>query len=771
VIKQTIRARLFLLALLPAVLASGMLYFYFLTSQLQLIRDSLVEAGTSSAEYLAVASEWHLIANNQEELMRLTTRLLKRDDLSGIAMVIGKNWRIREGSFKGAPPPNTEHCLNDSPAPVLDQIDWDEPLLFCSPIAPNWLQVDDFDTGPTQAELGRVVIRMSADHYRQLHHEALAQATRLGLVLFLVMLAIAYRVADQIARPLVDLARLVGEVADGDLNRRSEVRGLGEIGDLQRGVNQMVEHLEANQHDLEARIQARTAELEQRNHELDEQRQLAQQASQAKSQFLAVMSHEIRTPISGALGMLELLGKTDLDRRQQLFFSNLSLEARALKALIDDILDFSRIEAGKMPIEAAPFSPEEVCNEVVGMLAPNAHRKGLDISLFIDPTTPGQVVGDAQRLRQVLTNLTSNAIKFTSKGRIWVELVRLDAPNGQARMRCTVHDTGIGMSEEQLQNIFDGFTQADTSTNRTHGGSGLGTTIAKRLVELMGGEIGVRSKSQEGSCFWFELSWPCLEEAPQKGPVRGRMELLERNPECAHATTSLLERAGWSVTVHTSSEGLKEALEQQKSDWVLLAENSNEPRHYPLAEWLSGHLQGLGTRLCHLIHFGSPIDTSLFDYTLYKPLQMEVVDEVFGDHAHDLPSTPSDQPDAELRRARVLIAEDSHINALALRNFVEMAGHEVEVVGDGHAVLARMRSGDYDLVFMDMRMPVLDGLEATRRWREEEPAGSHLPIIAITANATVEDRDLCLGSGMDDFLSKPVTPVQVSELITKWARS
>ena len=380
----------------------------------------------------------------------------------------------------------------------------------------------------------------------------------------------------------------------------------------------------------------------------------AHKLAQAKSEFLAKMSHEIRTPLNGVIATADLMAATQLNDEQHELLDTLRLSAKTLLGIINDILDFSKIEAGRMVLETLPFTPTVLVEEVVSIMAPAAHSKGLTVRTELSSSLPHSVAGDPLRLRQILLNFVGNAIKFTACGEVVIRAMRLKKGEGQsAWLRFEVQDTGVGIPPEKQAGIFDAFTQADSSVTRQYGGTGLGLAICKRLVELMGGQIGVYSQPGQGSCFWFEVPLPVIQEnAPEETTAQ------------------------------------------------------------PSGSALNSH---------------------------------------------------------ELDGVRVLLVEDNPVNQKVAIRMLQKLGCVVELAENGQQALEKLERASYDIVLMDMQMPVMDGLTATRLLRQrEQQTGHHQVVIALTANAMQTDRELCLDAGMDDYLSKPLTLDALQVMLLRW---
>jgi two-component system sensor histidine kinase/response regulator len=576
---------------------------------------------------------------------------------------------------------------------------------------------------------------------------------------------------------------LLTRLAAGELDARGTRNHQDEDLDaIVFGINMLAEELAAHRDELEERVRVRTAELE-------VARRAATEASRMKSEFLATMSHEIRTPMNGVIGLTQLLGQTDLVGAQRHYVDGLQRAGDALLSVINDVLDFSKLEADKVVLEVVDFDPRLLVEKIASLLAMPATQKEIELIAYCAPEVPELLVGDEGRLSQILLNLAANAVKFTEKGEVVLTASVTSGTGDLARIRFEVADTGIGISREAQRTLFESFTQADASTTRQFGGSGLGLAISRKLSEVMDGSIGVESEEGSGSTFWLEVPLPLAQGVGTRRPgdpllAGKRVLVVEDNASYQRFLTSQLSAWGMRADVP--------AQPQESPDVVLAALTAEDPYDVVIIDvdladvdgWdlagrvasdaalassrlliLSrtvdldpGRLAGLGGQelMCKPILTSQLLDRLV---SLVDPTSGTAVRQSASDPATATPTL-----------GLVLVVEDNEVNQMVAEGMVERLGYEVDVVSNGLEAVAAVAACRYAAVLMDCHMPVMDGFSATAQIRELDVAGDRTPVIAMTAGVTVEERRRCLASGMDAFVSKPVELDALRETLTAWAR-
>ncbi len=528
--------------------------------------------------------------------------------------------------------------------------------------------------------------------------------------------------------------------------------------------------------------QQRHAQLE---HQLLQAKQDAEAAMLAKGEFLATMSHEIRTPLNGILPMLEMIARGPLATEQRQMLDTASESAHALFRIVDDILDYSKLEAQRLELEITTFNLRELLDSMLQLMRRSAEHKGLDVALHLDPAVRLAVRGDPVRLRQVLSNLLVNAIKFTERGGIQIHVRRLGETPTQHQLRFEVRDTGIGIDGNRQERLFSAFTQADASTTRLYGGTGLGLAICKRIIDLMKGSIGLSSVPGQGSTFWFEI--PLLKvvgDLRQPGPIQQGQQpvlLVTREPRLRQRLQLLLPNWGFQPrAVETVQEALDLLREPVARGHIVIADLDSLP-HGTTALQRAAQRDGQdGLRLVWL-HGDAPVPAELHDGAVMLPRQCADADlraalaTAPTTNAPAAPAPAAPEPVAEWSPADVcvLLVEDNPVNLLVAQKLLAAIGCQTESAANGELALEKMRAHRYAAVLMDCQMPVLDGYAATRRWREHEAAtgATRLPIIAMTANAMAGDRQRCLDAGMDDYLSKPIVRDNLQACLQRWCQT
>jgi signal transduction histidine kinase/DNA-binding response OmpR family regulator len=695
-------------------------------------------------------------------------------------------------------------CLYDSQAKIFAE--YRRPELAASFQMPAW-QGDGAQFDSEDLRLSRHV---SLDGTRVgsitiisdlgLLHTAFQQYARISALVLLVSIFLAFLVSSRLLRvitaPILELARIAGGVSTGkDYSLRAVPQGNDEVGKLVTSFNQMLEVIQQR----DAALQSANDELEtrvlKRTEEMRRARDAAEEASRVKSEFLANMSHEIRTPLNGIMGMTDLTLGTEITTEQREYLDTVKQSADSLLVVINDILDFSKIEAGKVNLELVDFNLRDCLESTLKILAFRADEKGLELTCEIAPEVPEVVRGDSSRLRQIVTNLVGNAIKFTNEGEVAMKVEAKSQGGDNCTLQFTVSDTGIGIPLEKQALIFDPFSQADTSTTRKYGGTGLGLTISARLVELMGGKMRLESELGRGTHFFFSVPMKTSEMPIAVGTIsppeilRGvKVLVVDDNRTNRRILDGMLKR--WEMKP-VLVEGGEEALAELST-----AREAGEPYGLVLTDMHMPKMDGfslierirqrpeLSTATIMMLtsagHRGDADRCRELGVAAYllKPIRQselrESIAQVLGAReqtgAIPLVTRYSLQDAREpMTVLRILVAEDNAVNQRLVIRMLEKRGHRVVLAVDGRQTIEALNKESFDLVLMDVQMPEMDGLEATAIIREKEKSsGKHQPIIALTAHAMAGDRDRCLAAGMDGYLTKPIRPQELDQILDSY---
>ncbi|WP_407311564.1 response regulator [Pseudomonas sp. nanlin1] len=783
--KLGIKSRVLLLALAPAGLMAVLLGGYFIWVQQNELQSQLLERGELLSEQLAPLVAPALVRGDEPLLERIAAQALEQSDVRAVTFLSPERAMLAHAGpsmLNSVPIGNSSHLLQRTGS---------DATRYLLPVLGHHRDLAGINIpAESQRLLGWVELELSHNETLLRGYRSLFASLMLILAGLIITALLAVRMSQTISVPIRKIKQTVIELKDGNLESRLPALGSHELDALAAGINRMAETLQESQEELQHSIDQATEDVRQnletieiQNIELDLARKEALEASRIKSEFLANMSHEIRTPLNGILGFTHLLQKSELTPRQLDYLNTIEKSADSLLGIINEILDFSKIEAGKLVLDSIPFNLRDLLQDTLTILAPAAHAKQLELVSLVYRDTPLSLIGDPLRLKQILTNLVSNAIKFTREGTIVARAMLEEETEDSVQLRISVQDTGIGLSTQDVRALFQAFSQADNSLSRQPGGTGLGLVISKRLVEQMGGEIGVDSTPGEGSDFWISLSLPKTrddaEDLPSAPLLGRRIAIVDRHEMACQALRHQLEDCGLEVTAFKDLDKLTAGIAAARQagafiDLAVLGVTLHEVAADRLGQQIR-EIEALGCRvlvLCPTTELAlfHPVVPNAHSQLQAKPsctrkLRRGLADLISPRHQYQ---PFNDQ--VRDRAPKVLCVDDNPANLLLVQTLLEDLGAEVWAADSGVAAINAVQSEHFDLCLMDVQMPGMDGRETTekiRLWESGQP-GAALPIVALTAHAMANEKRALLHSGMDDYLTKPISDRQLAQVVLKW---
>lgn len=791
-----IRARVILLALIPTGLVALVMGAYFVAARVSDLNAALQERGKAIATYVAQTAELPLNSGDGKSLKQLIHSASDGDnDIQAIAIYDKNNQLIvKSGTYEFVqllPVPSIENFPRHSNTKIFAN-----GILARAPIKTSKNEANLTSLTDDANILGYVAVYFTSENAKIRQYETIATAVIILLIGLTLGGALAQGMARSITIPIIQLATAVKRIKEGQLKVSVKAKASGELKTLVSGFNDMSQSIYQASEEMQAAVEQATADLNETNQVLEAQnielniaRKQAIEASRVKSEFLANMSHEIRTPMNGVIGFTNLLLRTQLTPKQADHLNTIKKSANNLLSIIDDILDFSKIEAGKMEFEKKSLDISDCVDEVLTLLGPAAQNKNIEINGIVYSDVPQNLLGDPVRISQILTNLAGNAVKFTQRGNIQIR-VSLETETPQsATLKIEVKDTGIGLSKSHQRILFHAFTQADTTTTRRFGGTGLGLVISKKLVESMEGNIGLLSKENIGSTFWFTIK---LDKDPdetknEKIEFSGQQVILHDYNEPSQQTAQhLLTKWNTSVehcnNLNSLIELVKTYLQQNKKlDLILLGGYQNHEFHQELTE-LVNLSKTIGCVFALMLN--TTDENIIKNYQLLgiqqfisKPIiRKNFYKKLFDWFGFDkqfknlLLTHNQQNNEQETALPKILCVDDNDANLKLVCELLSDYQLEIFTAINGKEAIEICKSHDFDLIFMDIQMPEVDGIEATRKIRKIKDINKRMPIIALTAHAMKGEKERLLNEGMDDYVTKPVNQEQLEAMIKKWTR-
>ncbi|EDM6579800.1 two-component sensor histidine kinase BarA [Salmonella enterica subsp. enterica serovar Enteritidis] len=776
----SLRARMMILILAPTVLIGLLLSIFFVVHRYNDLQRQLEDAGASIIEPLAVSSEYGMNLQNRESIGQLISVLHRRhsDIVRAISVYDDHNRLFVTSNFHLAP--SQMQLPAGAPFPRRLSVDrHGDIMILRTPIISESYSPDESaiaDAKNTKNMLGYVALELDLKSVRLQQYKEIFISSVMMLFCIGIALIFGWRLMRDVTGPIRNMVNTVDRIRRGQLDSRVEGFMLGELDMLKNGINSMAMSLAAYHEEMQHNIDQATSDLREtleqmeiQNVELDLAKKRAQEAARIKSEFLANMSHELRTPLNGVIGFTRLTLKTELNPTQRDHLNTIERSANNLLAIINDVLDFSKLEAGKLILESIPFPLRNTLDEVVTLLAHSSHDKGLELTLNITDN----VIGDPLRLQQVITNLVGNAIKFTESGNIDILVEKRALSNTKVQIEVQIRDTGIGIPERDQSRLFQAFRQADASISRRHGGTGLGLVITQKLVNEMGGDISFHSQPNRGSTFWFhihlDLNPNVIIDGPSTACLAGkRLAYIEPNATAAQCTLDLLSDTPVEVVYSPTFSALPLA----HYDIMILSVpvTFREPltmQHERLAKAASMTDFLLLALPCHAQINAEKLKQGGAAACLLKPLTstrlLPALTEYCQLNHHPEPLLM----DTSKITMTVMAVDDNPANLKLIGALLEDKVQHVELCDSGHQAVDRAKQMQFDLILMDIQMPDMDGIRACELIHQL-PHQQQTPVIAVTAHAMAGQKEKLLSAGMNDYLAKPIEEEKLHNLLLRY---
>lgn len=774
----SLRARMMILILAPTVLIGLLLSIFFVVHRYNDLQRQLEDAGASIIEPLAVSSEYGMNLQNRESIGQLISVLHRRhsDIVRAISVYDDHNRLFVTSNFHLDP--SQMQLPAGAPFPRRLSVDrHGDIMILRTPIISESYSPDESaiaDAKNTKNMLGYVALELDLKSVRLQQYKEIFISSVMMLFCIGIALIFGWRLMRDVTGPIRNMVNTVDRIRRGQLDSRVEGFMLGELDMLKNGINSMAMSLAAYHEEMQHNILRETLEqMEIQNVELDLAKKRAQEAARIKSEFLANMSHELRTPLNGVIGFTRLTLKTELNPTQRDHLNTIERSANNLLAIINDVLDFSKLEAGKLILESIPFPLRNTLDEVVTLLAHSSHDKGLELTLNIKNDVPDNVIGDPLRLQQVITNLVGNAIKFTESGNIDILVEKRALSNTKVQIEVQIRDTGIGIPERDQSRLFQAFRQADASISRRHGGTGLGLVITQKLVNEMGGDISFHSQPNRGSTFWFhihlDLNPNVIIDGPSTACLAGkRLAYIEPNATAAQCTLDLLSDTPVEVVYSPTFSALPLA----HYDIMILSVpvTFREPltmQHERLAKAASMTDFLLLALPCHAQINAEKLKQGGAAACLLKPLTstrlLPALTEYCQLNHHPEPLLM----DTSKITMTVMAVDDNPANLKLIGALLEDKVQHVELCDSGHQAVDRAKQMQFDLILMDIQMPDMDGIRACELIHQL-PHQQQTPVIAVTAHAMAGQKEKLLSAGMNDYLAKPIEEEKLHNLLLRY---